>query len=167
MRSALVLLSAALLAVNACGGSNNNMSPSGTNGASVTASVSGSSFSGTRAVLATRSGNIVSVAATNSNNENLGFAVVATAPGTFTIPGAPGQEGNNAFLVSGNVGSPGGWAADYFKGSGTIKIDTLTATSTSGTFSFTLVPTGANATAGNKTISNGKFNVTFTSAAGF
>ena len=166
MRPALCLLAVSLLAVTACGGSKNNMSPSGNLNGTFTATIDGKSFTAAIAILALRTGNTVSANATDATNNTLGFAVIATAPGTYTIPGSGAQSGNNASLIAGTVGSPAGWVADVFKGSGTIKIDTLTTTGMSGTFSFVLIPSGANSTPGNKTVTNGKFDVKFTSAAG-
>jgi len=168
MRSTLILPCVAVLVATACGGSKNGMSPSGsTLNGTFTATVDGKSFTAALGIIATRAGNIVSVAATDSTNTTIAFAVVANATGTYGIPASGAQSGNNASLVVGTVGGAGGWVADAFKGSGTIKLDTLTATTTSGTFNFVLVPSGANATPGNKTVTNGKFNVTFTSTAGF
>jgi Bacterial Ig-like domain (group 2) len=53
------------------------------------------------------------------------------------------------------------WSAGPLGGSGTITLSTLTPTSASGTFSFTMVPLQGTTATGTKTVTNGVFNVTF------
>ena len=76
-------------------------------------------------------------------NYILSFAVVAAGGGTFVIPGADRQTGenaqsagNNALLITvvNNV-AQSGWAADFTKGSGTIVLTSLSAAGASIVFS--------------------------------
>jgi hypothetical protein len=66
----------------------------------------------------------------------------------------------NALLVTNGGGF---WSANAMGGSGTVTIAALTSTSASGSFSFTLVPSGMpdNIATGTRTVTNGRFNVTF------
>jgi hypothetical protein len=53
------------------------------------------------------------------------------------------------------------WTAGPLGGSGTIKVDTVTFNSVSGTFSFTGAPLTGTSASGNKIVTNGTFSVTY------
>jgi hypothetical protein len=138
--------------VQSCGG--------GSSSGSMSASVNGSSFVATCLVSVSIVGGILAFGGTNisssnaANYQDISMAIVATAPGTYQVTAS---SSNNAKL---SIGGSQQWVAGVLQGgSGTVVIDTLTATGTSGTFSFNLVagPGGS----GTKTITNGKFNLTF------
>jgi hypothetical protein len=84
----------------------------------------------------------------------LGVATQASGPGTFPIDLSNGASG----LLT--IGGTQVWKADaVLGGSGTITLTTLTATGTSGAFSFTLIAVPP--ATGTKTITNGAFDITF------
>jgi len=166
-----------LLGLSGCSSSNSNSStgPSGNvvhscgggnASGSMTATISGRSFEATCLVTLTFNGKLfdlggTDVAQSNPNGfQDVTFVVSATGPGTYTIDSttiAQGASGNNAaYSIAGSqlwvsgAGSGGG---------GTITFTTLTSSSAAGTFSINFVagPGGS----GTKTLTNGKFNVTF------
>jgi hypothetical protein len=85
--------------------------------------------------------------------QTIGLAAPA-APGTYPINSAAISGTNGLLLIGAQL-----WTANVVSGTGTVTINTLTATAVSGTFSFGLVPQ-APAT-GTKTVTNGVFNITF------
>jgi chorismate synthase len=138
--------------VQSCGG--------GSSSGSMSATVNGSSFVATCLTSVSIVGGILAFGGTNisssnaSNYEDISMAIVAAAPGTYQVTAT---SSSNAKL---SIGGSQQWVAGVLQGgSGTVVIDTLTATGASGTFSFNLVagPGGS----GTKTITNGKFNLTF------
>jgi len=82
----------------------------------------------------------------------------AAGTGTYTL-GA--LSAANAQVLIGNPAA--GWQAAVGIGSGTITVTSLTSTAASGTFSFSLVAVPGSTAAGTKSITEGAFNVTFTS----
>ena len=118
------------------------------------------SWTATSGVFATRSGGVLSVGGTDPT-WNLGFAVTANAPGTFVIPGAGAQAGNNALLVltQGNA-TTGSWSANAVQGSGTVVITSLTATAVTGTFTFAVLPASGTAS-GVRNVTDGTFTINF------
>jgi hypothetical protein len=133
----------------------------GGNGAtgSISAQINGVSWAAVCVKAATFFNGIVSFAGSDNvtnvaNAEVIGIATQAGGPGTFPISLS---NGANAQLT---IGGTQLWEANaVLGGSGTITLTTLTATGTSGTFSFDLiaVPPGT----GTKSITNGVFNLTF------
>jgi hypothetical protein len=120
-------------------------------GASVTANL----------VTANFANGIMSVGATNpSQNITLGFALTpnASAPGTYSFGVLSGA---NAQIYVGNPAA--GWQAGVGIGSGTITINTFSSTGAMGTFSFTMAAVPGTGATGTKSITDGTFNVTFTS----
>lgn len=131
----------------------------------MTATINGQSFAATCLLLASSSNNIVALGGTDisANNkttyQDISIAIVATAPGTYSLAslasGLPNP--NNA---SYSIGGSQQWlAGSGFGGTSSVTITTLTATSVSGTFSITFAagPGGS----GTKTLTNGAFNITF------
>ena len=157
------ILAAVLLVAPACGKkSNSPTSPSGSSSSSsgtvtqgtMTASINGTSWTSV-VPAAVQTGGFVSLAGSDGVT-TLAFLVAATSPGTYTIPGTGSGIGNNALITVGGAS----WTATFAQGSGTVKIDTLTSTSATGSFSFTLTPSSGGAT-GTKTVTGGAFNVKF------
>ena len=92
----------------------------------------------------------------------LAFIVFARV-GTFQIGG---NSPENASLtrnstVTGATEDVRWIAGGGSGGSGTVRVDTLTDTRATGTFSFTLVPDPATSATGNRSVRNGVFDVTF------
>ena len=128
----------------------------------MSATIDGSAWTAASGVTAKLTNGILSVAGANATY-NLAFAITPNGPGTYIIPGSPtaAQAGNNALLlVTQNGITTGSWAADFTKGSGTIALTSLTATSVTGTFAFTLAAASTGAT-GTKSVSSGTFNINF------
>jgi hypothetical protein len=158
---AVLTLLSALLTV-ACGG--NTGSPTAptpttttpSTGALLTFKVDGAATTAT-SVTAGYANGILSIGGTDSaRSTTLSFALTPTTAGTYTL--GPTSAANAQVLI----GNPAaGWQAAVGIGSGTITVSSLTSTAASGTFSFTLVAAGPGAT-GTKTITEGAFNVTFT-----
>jgi hypothetical protein len=131
----------------------------------MSANVSGTNFTATCLLTVTSTAGVVAVGGTNVSSSNktnfidLTFAVATTTTGTFSFSGSsnPPNPNNGAVSIGGSqfweVGSTDAGS------SGTVTITTLTATRVAGTFSFTMVagPGGS----GTKTVSNGKFDITF------
>jgi hypothetical protein len=159
-----------LLVTAACGSSGSTTtgptpvsvsSCAGGNGAtgSISAQINGVAWAAVCVKAATFFNGIVSFAGSDNltnvaNAEVIGIATQAAGPGTFPISLS---NGTNAQLT---IGATQLWQANaVLGGSGTITLTTLTATGTSGTFSFDLiaVPPGT----GTKSITNGVFNLTF------
>ena len=90
----------------------------------------------------------------------IGFGVATNAPGTFAIT----SGANRAILqtVSSTGVATATWTAEVSQGSGTVTFTTLTTTSASGTFEFTMQPSSVTGPAGTgtKTV-KGTFNLTF------
>lgn len=149
------LLAAAItLGIAACGGSPTG--PSGPSNGSLTAQIDGSSFAATSIAVTFTSG-ILAIAGSDNAQRTLGFGVAGAAPGTFTV-GVTSPA--NASLVVASGSGAQSWQAAQTNGSGSITIASLTANRVVGTFQFVVVPLAGGAT-GNKTITQGAFDVTF------
>lgn len=136
-----------------CGGGDGNTGPNnGPNNGSLSATVDGSGWTA-RTVAATRTSGFVGVGAGASDASTIAFAF-PDHTGTFTVAG---QDGTNASYYSGGKS----WTAAFGTGgSGAITVTTLSATRVSGTFSF-VAPATAGGAAGNKTVTNGSFDIEF------
>lgn len=121
---------------------------------SMSARIDGANWAASAGLAGTWSGGILSIAGTDAASQTLGFATFASGPGTYTIAGT---VGTNALLTIGATGT--GWSAVSTRGSGTITVNSITATGAAGTFSFVLVP--ATGTGSNKNITEGRFDVKF------
>lgn len=111
---------------------------------------------------ASLSNGILSIGGTDSSrNTTLSFALTPTAAGVGTYTLGPLSSANALLLV----GSPAqSWQAGVGIGSGTVTLTTLTSTTAAGTFSFSLAAVAGSGATGTKTISEGTFNVTLTTA---
>jgi hypothetical protein len=124
--------------------------PGPVDGGTMSATIDGEPWIGTITVATIATGNNLVVSATGS-------------PGMTTIAlNSPAQSGTHTVgptssVVGSVITSPTvGWLAAGPIGSGTMTISTLTATSVTGTFSFTLVPNMG--TGPNKVVTNGTFS---------
>ena len=165
-----LLVSLATALAIACGG--NNSSPTAPSGASnpppttsstgstLTFKVDGQSESATSVTAGFASG-ILSIGGTDSSRATtLSFALTPTAAGTGTYTLGPLSAANAQVLIGNPAAS---WQAAVGIGSGTITITSLTSAAASGTFSFSLVAVAGSGATGTKSITEGAFNVTFTS----
>ncbi|HEV3062078.1 MAG TPA: DUF6252 family protein [Vicinamibacterales bacterium] len=152
----------------ACGGGSNGgpTSPSATpppatpSGGTLTFKADGVSESAT-SITASFANGILSIGGTDSSRATtLSFALTPTAAGTGTYSLGPLSTAN-ALVLIGNPAA--GWQAAAGIGNGTITINSLTSTTASGTFSFSLVAVAGSGASGTKSITEGAFNVTFTS----
>jgi hypothetical protein len=87
------------------------------------------------------------------------FAIGVSGPGTYST-GRP--ESMAGVFTTAHLGVVSIWSAGTHQSdSGTLTINTLTATGASGTFSFVAVADLTTAATGTKTVTNGAFNVRF------
>lgn len=142
---------ATALAISACGSETGPGQP--VNG-SMTAKIDGGNWSASVAVAATYTGNILAIAGTDGNGRTIGFATVASAPGTTSIATTVGA--NASLTIGANA-----WSAGSTIGSGTMVITALTTTGARGTFQFVLSPVASSGATGTRNITEGTFDVTF------
>jgi uncharacterized protein DUF6252 len=167
MRVLTFLVSLAAALTMACGGGNASPSapsaaatPPAPAGSMLTFKVDGVSESAS-SVTAGLANGILSIGGTDSSRATtLSFALTPTAAGTGTYTLGPLSAANAQVLI----GNPAaGWQAAVGIGSGTITVTSLTSTAATGTFSFSLVAVPGSGASGTKSITEGAFNVTFTS----
>src|SRR5262249_12912228 len=104
---------------------------------------------------------ILSIGGTDSSrNTTIGFALTPTSAGVGTYTLGPTSAANAQILI----GNPAaGWQAAVGIGSGTITVNSVSSTAACGTFSCALVAVAGSGATGTKSITDGVFNVTFTS----
>jgi hypothetical protein len=93
----------------------------------------------------------------SSPAQTLGINVEVNGPGTYELSQL---EEASAFALM-TIGDSS-WQASNVVGSGTVIVSTLTSTGASGTFSLNLEPKPNNLATGTKAITDGIFNITFT-----
>ncbi len=156
-----VLAVAAAFAVLACGSdSSNSTEPPPGGGAlngSMSAKVNGESWTATMSVQAGYANGILAFAGVDGNNATLAIALAPAGPGSYAISGASGT--NASYTLTGGQGLV--WQAVSVVGSGSVEIDTLTATRATGTFHFELPAVASSGATGTKSITEGKFDVKF------
>lgn len=153
---------ALLVTVTACG-SDGPTNPPESDG-SITATVDGQPWSSTIAVANYASEGFASVggnSGTTGNVTNLTIAFPASV-GTHVIPDATGMNMNFSILQPSQL-----WQALAMGtqlggvGTGTVTVTTLNAERVVGTFSFVAPAATSSGATGNKTVTNGSFNVKF------
>ena len=159
VRSALALM--LMLIMPACGSDGNPGSPSGSGGGggsslspgTMTATIDGVAWTGTINTAVVANGSLIVSAAVSPTSSGIALASPAQV-GTQTV----GSGSAVTAVLLANVTSPSSesWLAAGPTGSGSMTISTLTATSATGTFFFTLVPNPG--TGQNRVVSNGAFN---------
>lgn len=153
-RSVAPLLLIMTLALDGCGGDD----PLGPELPSLTGSMSarvdGQPWS---AAIATASvtGDILAFAGSDANNVTIGMALLLAGPGTYSVgPTFP----TNATYSEGGTGQ---WAAGPSRGSGSITLATFTNDRATGTFTLMLEPDAGNSETSDRSITQGRFDVTF------
>jgi hypothetical protein len=156
-------LALVLLALTAACGSSDKVTGPGSNAScsvklahgSMSAKIDGATWCANVGLNTSYNSKILAIGATDNTGQTLGIGVaVLNGPGTYAI--GP-LSATNATLYS---TSGGGWSATLAQGSGSVTINSISATGASGTFAFSMTPANAGS-AGTKNITNGVFNVTF------
>jgi hypothetical protein len=172
-RPHLFLLAGLVMMALDCGGGDTPTGPSGGSGSgggsgggtpptgTLTALIDGTPFTAATAGGFVRNG-ILSLSGAMGTlpavSTTLSLAANATAGATQSV--AAGSGVNATLLVlSGSTGA--GWQAVQTVGSGSVTVQTLTATNASGTFTFTMPAANGTAT-GTKAVTNGVFNIALT-----
>jgi len=165
MRS--VVFIAALSFLPSCGGGSSNATtdggPSGSH--SITYDFDGVAYAGSLLATATlmnnnAGGNDLGIEASDLSGHVLAIAVAPATPaatvmtGTYAVQAAPPLA---TFQFSN--GTSGTWGASQTDGSGSLTITTLTGTEIKGTFSATMVATGADGGTGSGMLTNGAFDL--------
>lgn len=147
-----------------CGGGSDNGNPTGppaagaTNG-TLTAQINGTTWNATGTITVNRQQNFIGLAASGFAGSTAYAMVIgignATGPGSHNLNVYAGGDGSSITVG----GATTGWGTAFQGGSGTITLTSLTNNRVVGTFSGTLIPSPAGA--GNMTVANGSFDVTF------
>jgi len=147
-----------LLLIAACGGSDSvtGTTSNCTTAATISATIDGTAWCSPAASANRGNNSIIAVAGIDLGlTASIGFAVVAPAPGTFSV-----AFGNNTF-GSATVTKVGkGWSSALQGGTGSVTFATLTTNHVVGTFAFDAVGASGGAT-GTVHVTNGKFDITF------
>lgn len=161
MRYRSFLLSAALLLVTACGSDSSSPTappPTLTHG-TMSAVVDGKAWTATVGLSAAYQNNILAFAGVAADKSTITIALAPLSGlGTYTI--SIGEATNASYSING--GALAQWqGVGGVGGTGSVVLTSLTATGASGTFSFELPPISNTAATGTKSITNGKFDLTF------
>ncbi len=162
----------AMMFLSACGGSSDESSPpammgpgpSTTTGGVFSAKIDGVAWTATTVSTLRDAGSLSATGAAflgggTTTSAALGFTLVGTGAVTYPVNASSGAANVNLQIIGGSA--PGGWANFVSGSSGSIVVTSVTATGMSGTFSFTLGPVAGTGALGNKTVTEGVFNVTF------
>jgi Family of unknown function (DUF6252) len=138
--------------VAACSSSSPATDATGGHG-TITCTIDGTAFTSVGDVIATRASGLVSISGGDATSRIVALALAAPAAGTYQIGGLEGANGQV------RVGTQA-WQA-VAPGSGTIVIQTLTATAVSGTFGFTAPALTSTGATGTKIVASGTFDASF------
>lgn len=154
-----ILAVAAAFTVLACGSDSSGSTepPQTALNGSMSAKVNGDDWNATLAVQAAYANGILALSGVDGDNVTIAMATGATQPGSYAIGATSGT--NASYTMTG--GQALAWQAVSTLGSGSIEIETLTATSASGTFHFELPAVTSSGATGTKSITSGKFDVKF------
>jgi Family of unknown function (DUF6252) len=143
------------------GGGSTTPTPGGTtpNG-TLSATIDGVPWTATVSVQTQFNNGILSFAG-GDNRQTLSIAVTANR-GTGTYVAGVVDPQNIVVANLSTAGSAASWLSGPSLGTGSVTITSLTSTSASGTFTLTLAPSAGSGATGNKALTNGVFNVTFT-----
>ncbi len=148
-------MSSLLVTALGCGG--DNTGPNGQTNGDMTAKIDGSSWSSV-ATFATRTatngGTIVAFSGADTHETTIAIAFVDTGVGTYAISQT---SPTNASLIQGAKG----WVSSVVGGGGSLTVTTLDATHIVGTFSFNMVPSDGTGATGDRSVTQGSFDVKF------
>ena len=110
--------------------------------------------------------NVVSITGNDGCDPSrvLTFNLFIEKAGTYKIPETDKEKEEDDAVLTAilSIGTKDGWSAQVGNGRGTVSFSTLSATSASGTFFFTLVPMVGTTSVGTKTVTDGTFTAKFT-----
>jgi hypothetical protein len=157
--SRLLLVSGTALAMACSSGGSGATGPKG-GSADLSATINGTTWLGTVEAQATRTiaagDTIIAIGGGNTGASIvIGMAFNDLGPGVYGI-GAAG-EAANADVIEGGAS----WEAAITGGTGSITIDTITATRVVGSFQYTAVPVSGSTATGTVTVANGQFALSF------
>jgi hypothetical protein len=170
----LLMIAALLLALGGCdGGDDGNSggnpagpSPGGgtgspTNG-TMTARIDGGAWTATAVVGGGYSGGLLTVVGGDTASQTIGFALLASGPGTYSTTQPNGLNFSLTIPSAGQSVAPL-WVSLITQAgsSGTVTITSLSATGASGTFSFVATAVPGTPATGSKNVTEGAFNVRF------
>ena len=149
--AARLVLTGSLLAAAACGG--DSTTGPGTSGA-ISATIDGAHWTSSLGATTSHSSGSYGIGGSNSD-ATIGLAFPDAGVGTYDI----GQLSPTNVLLTQQGGAT--WVASAIGGSGSVTVTSVTASRIVGTFNFTLVPLSGSSATGNRTITNGTFDITF------
>lgn len=143
-----------VLSVMAC--SNDSSTDSGSDSAAgMRGTLDGTSWSASLSAQGTRQGTVLVIAGQDNQVRQVRINLLnAEGPGEYTLGGTADNPNTGQIILG--LGQNDTYATSLGRGTGTVKLTTLTATQAIGTFSFT----GKNIPGAEKAITNGSFNVT-------
>lgn len=153
---AKLVIFAAFLSLTGCDG-NNNDSVQLPNG-SMQAQIDGSNWQATAAVAAFQSGTVFGVSGVQANGSTIAFGGIASVGDHTLGTGSPA----NATYTESAAQDAAIWNANSLSGSGSFTIDELDDTHISGRFEFLLAADPNSPATGSTTISEGSFDIKFT-----
>ncbi len=125
-------------------------------GNSMSLTYDGTSWSASLSVQAVSTNGVLNITGSDSQARQASVVLYnVTSPGTYVV--GPSGNASNQLRWTEGVSTEQTYVANFILGEGTVTLTELTATGTKGTFSFT----GYNTSSGKRTITNGKFDVTF------
>jgi hypothetical protein len=162
----------ALVAAAACGGGGDGGSGPNGGGAGMTAKIDGASWDATQVQVTAGSAQVpgsivilgIKVSGTSTSSIGLLLGYIG-GPGTYPLGvNQISSAGGTGLLEATSAASVQNRTTPLDGASGTVVISTLTATKMTGTFEFVAVPILGSTFSGNRTITNGSFDITLPAA---
>ena len=148
----LATLAALVLAASSC--SSGDSATTVTTTPALSAKFDGTTWTATSVFATLATGGYLSVTASGPGIGTFTFALIANAPGAFSI--GPASPVTTTYTLLSST-----WSATTTNGSGSVTITSFTTNSASGTFNFLVPAVTTTAATGYKAISAGTFTVTF------
>jgi hypothetical protein len=149
--TARIVLVGSLLVAAACGG--DSTTGPGTTGA-MSATIDGAHWTSSLGAAASHASGAYGVGGSNSSF-TLGIGFADTGVGTYEVSATSPTN----LIVTQQGGAA--WVANVTGGSGSVTVTSVSATRITGTFNFTAIPLPNSGATGNRTITNGTFDITF------
>lgn len=152
----LALLLSSFVVLSSCNKDDDDGTPAGSNG-TMTLKVNGTSWNASLSVQAVNTNGVLNVTGSDSNAQQ-GSVILngISGPGTYAV-GPNGSNPGNMLRWTEGLGQTDSYMANNVIGTGSVTVNTLTATEVSGTFYFE----GFNTAQTSKTITEGAFNAKF------